>query len=132
MIHGTPDLGRPKASSAADAVARLNPDVLFEPHAHRIGEGNARALVSQYDVVADGSDNFDTRYAVADACAAERKPLVTAALGRFDGSLTTLMPYAMRADGTPCPSYRDLFPKSPRPAWCPPAPRSACSARSRA
>lgn len=119
IIHGTPDIGRPKVSSAGDAVARLNPHVLFEPHAHRIGEGNARALVAQYDLVADGSDNFDTRYAVADACAAERKPLVTAALGRFDATLTTLTPYAARPDGGPCPSYRDLFPEKPAPGVVP-------------
>ena len=119
IIHGTPDIGRPKVSSAGDAVARLNPHVQFEPHAHRIGEGNARALVAQYDLVADGSDNFDTRYAVADACAAERKPLVTAALGRFDATLTTLTPYAARPDGAPCPSYRDLFPEKPAPGVVP-------------
>ena len=66
-----------------------------------------------YDIVADGSDNFDTRYAVADACAAEQRPLVHAAVGRFDGSVTVLTPYEAGADGRHYPSYRDLFPEPP-------------------
>jgi molybdopterin/thiamine biosynthesis adenylyltransferase len=113
VIHGTPDIGRPKVSSAAEAVARLNPHVLIEPHAYRLDAHNARALIAGYDLVADGCDNFATRYLVADACQAERKPLVTAALGRFDGTLTTLRPFERREDGTPNPSYRDLFPEAP-------------------
>jgi molybdopterin-synthase adenylyltransferase len=113
VIHGTPDIGRPKVSSAAEAVGRLNPHVRVEPHAHRIDAGNARALIAGYDLVADGCDNFATRYLVADTCAIERKPLVTAALGRFDGSLTTLRPFEVRADGRPNPGYRDLFPEAP-------------------
>lgn len=113
VIHGTADMGRPKVSSAAEAIARLNPHVLVEPHAHRIDAHNARALIANYDLVADGCDNFETRYLVADACATEHKPLVTAALGRFDGTLTTLRPFEMRADGTSNPSYRDLFPQAP-------------------
>ncbi|MFY8038921.1 MAG: HesA/MoeB/ThiF family protein [Bosea sp. (in: a-proteobacteria)] len=113
VLHGTPDIGRPKVSSAADAVLRLNPGVLVEPHAHRLDGHNARALLASYDLVADGCDNFATRYLVADACLAERKPLVTAALGRFDGTLTTLKPFEARPDGRPNPSYRDLFPEAP-------------------
>jgi len=113
VIHGTGDIGRPKVSSAAEAVARINPGVIIEPHAHRIDERNARALIANYDLVADGCDNFATRYLVADACQAEGKPLVTAALGRFDGTLTTLRPHERRPDGSPNPSYRDLFPQHP-------------------
>ncbi len=119
VIHGVADIGRPKVSSAAEAVARINPHVLVEPHAHRIEARNARALVAQYDLVADGCDNFETRYGVADACQAERKPLVTAALGRFDATLTTLRPFERRPDGTPNPSYRDLFPRQPAPGVVP-------------
>lgn len=87
--------------------------MIIEPHAHRIDERNARALIANYDLVADGCDNFATRYLVADACQAEGKPLVTAALGRFDGTLTTLRPHERRPDGLPNPSYRDLFPQPP-------------------
>ena len=64
-------------------------------------------------MVADGSDNFETRYAVADACAAWRRPLVSAAVGRFDGSITTLKPYESDKEGRPNRSYRDLFPGPP-------------------
>jgi molybdopterin-synthase adenylyltransferase len=113
VIHGTPDLGRLKVESASGAVERLNPHVTVEPHALRLTEENARQLIGQYDLVADGSDNFETRYAVSDACFFERKPLVTAALGQFDGSLTTLRPFESGQDGRPNPTYRCLFPSPP-------------------
>jgi molybdopterin/thiamine biosynthesis adenylyltransferase len=115
VIHGTPDLGRPKVESAADAVARLNPNVRVETHAIRLDPGNAEALIAAYDLVADGSDNFSTRYAVSDACYRARRPLVTAALGQFDGSLTTIRAHESGPDGRPNPTYRCLFP-SPPPA----------------
>ncbi len=113
VIHGTPDVGRPKVESAATALARLNPQVRVEPHPVRLGEANARALVADYDVVADGSDNFATRYLVSDACFLEAKPLVTAAVGGFDASLTTLRPFETGPDGKPNPTYRCLFPEPP-------------------
>lgn len=112
VIHATPDVGRPKVESARDAIARLNPHIVVEPHALRLDGGNARALIARYDIVADGSDNFSTRYLVADACYYEKKPLVTAALGGFDASLTTLRPFESGADG-PNPTYRCLFPTPP-------------------
>ena len=115
VLHGTPDLRRPKVESAQDAVARLNPHVAVMPHPVRLTADNARALLAGYDVVADGSDNFDTRYAVSDACFHERKVLVTAALGQFDASLTTIRAHETSADGQPNPTYRCLFP-SPPPA----------------
>ena len=115
VIHATADLGRPKIESAAEAVKRLNPHVVVETHAARLTAGNARDLVRGYDLVADGSDNFDTRYAVSDACFYEGKPLVTAALGQFDGSLTTIRAHESGPDGQPNPTYRCLFP-SPPPA----------------
>ena len=71
------------------------------------------SLSRGYDIVADGSDNFDTRYAVADACAAEERPLVHAAVGRFDGSVTVLKPFETGPTGGSNPSYRDLFPEPP-------------------
>ena len=119
VIHGTPDLGRPKVESAAEAARRLNPHVIVEPHPIRLTEGNARDLVRRYDVVADGSDNFDARYAVSDACFLEKKPLVTAALGQFDGSLTTIRAHEKGADGRPNPTYRCLFPSPPPPGAIP-------------
>ena len=80
---------------------------------------NALALISRYDVVADGSDNFATRYLVADACFFAKKPLVTAAVGIFDGTLTTLRAHERKADGTPNPTYRCLFPEPPPPGTIP-------------
>lgn len=113
VLHGTADIGRPKVDSAADAISRLNPHVKVTRHRRRLDEANARRLVSAYHVVADGSDNFPTRYLVSDACFHERRPLVTAAVGAFDGSLTTLRPYETREDGEPNPTYRCLFPDPP-------------------
>jgi len=113
IIHDTASVGRAKVESAREAVARLNPLVGVEIHAFRLTADNAAALVGQYDLVADGSDNFATRYAVSDACFHARKPLVTAAVGQFDGSLTTLKPFAAGEDGTPNPTYRCLFPEAP-------------------
>ena len=112
-IHGTPDLGRTKVASAADAVARLNPGTAIVPHPFRITAENAPALLRAYDIVADGSDNFATRYAVSDACFHERRPLVTAALGQFDGSLTTIRAHETGKGGRPNPTYRCLFPEPP-------------------
>lgn len=113
VIHDTGSVGQPKTESAARAIQRINPHVAVEIHAMRVTADNAAGLVRQYDIVADGSDNFDTRYAVADACAAEGRPLAHAAVGRFDGSLTVLKPFETRPDGRPWPSYRDLFPEPP-------------------
>ncbi|CAO4147682.1 putative adenylyltransferase/sulfurtransferase MoeZ [Methylorubrum aminovorans] len=115
IIHGTPDIGRPKVESAAEAVARLNPHVRVETHACRLTPENAPALLESYDLVADGSDNFSTRYAVSDACFAGKKPLVTAALGAFDGSLTTIRAHETGPGGEPNPTYRCLFPSPPPP-----------------
>ncbi|GEL40189.1 molybdopterin biosynthesis protein [Methylorubrum extorquens] len=115
VIHGTPDIGRPKVESAAESVARLNPHVRVETHACRLTPENAPALLADYDLVADGSDNFATRYAVSDACFAGKKPLVTAALGAFDGSLTTIRAHETGPTGEPNPTYRCLFPSPPPP-----------------
>ena len=122
VIHGTPDVGTPKVDSAAAAIAKLNPHVKVVTHAERLTAANALALISQYDIVADGSDNFATRYLVADACYFAGKPLVTAAVGTFDGTLTTLRAHERGKDGTPNPTYRCLFPEPPPPGTVP-----ACS-----
>jgi molybdopterin-synthase adenylyltransferase len=122
VIHGTADLGNLKTESAAQAIRRLNPHVEVVAHITRLTPANARELVRDYDLVADGSDNFATRYAVSDACFHERKPLVTAAVGTFDATLTTLRPHEKGADGQPNPTYRCLFPDAPPPGTVP-----ACS-----
>lgn len=119
VIHDTGGVGRLKVDSAQEAIARLNPHVRVEPHAERLTEENARALVARYDIVADGSDNFATRYLVSDACFHDKKPLVTAAVGGFDASLTTLRPFETGPDGRPNPTYRCLFPEPPPPGTVP-------------
>ncbi len=113
VLHGTPDIGRPKTDSARDAITRLNPHVRVEAIAERVSSASLPDLVARFDVVADGSDNFETRYAVADACERAGLPLVTAALGVFDATLTTLRPHEVGPDGRPNPSYRCLFPSPP-------------------
>jgi molybdopterin/thiamine biosynthesis adenylyltransferase len=119
IIHDTGHVGRPKVESAAAALARINPHVRTETHALRLDAENAGALVAAYDIVVDGTDNFAARYAMADACAAARRPLVAAAIGRFDGSVTVLKPYERDAQGRPNPSFRDLFPEAPPPDLVP-------------
>ncbi len=119
ILFGEADLGRPKAEVAAEALARLNPNVRVIAQALRLTADNVRALIEDCDVVADGSDNFDTRYIVSDACFYAKKPLVTAAVGQFDGSLTTLRPFEKGPGGKPNPTYRCLFPKKPPPGALP-------------
>ena len=119
VLHGTPDVGRPKTDSAAAAIARLNPHVAVEAIAARLDGANARDLVRGWSVVADGSDNFATRYAVSDACFHERRPLVTGAVGTFDASLTTLRPFERTTSGAQNPTYRCLFPTPPPPGSVP-------------
>jgi adenylyltransferase/sulfurtransferase len=120
IIHFTPDIGRPKVDSAAEKIHALNPHVKFVSHAARLDASNAMALISGYDLVLDGSDNFETRYLVSDACFLAGKPLITAALGMFDGSLTTIRAHETNAEGEFNPTYRCLFPEPP-PAGTVPA-----------
>jgi molybdopterin-synthase adenylyltransferase len=119
IIHATEDVGRPKTESAEAAIARINPHVAVEPIVLRLDASNARAIIRRFDVVLDGSDNFATRYVLSDACFHERRPLVSAALGEFDGTLTTLKPYENGPDGKPNPTYRCLFPDPPEPGTIP-------------
>ncbi len=120
VIHDTAAVGRLKVESAASAVERLNPHVSVEGHSVRLTEANAAGLIGGYDLVADGSDNFSTRYLVSDACFRAGRPLVTAALGRFDGTLTTIRAHETGPDGRPNPTYRCLFPSPPPPGSVPP------------
>ena len=119
VIHATPDIGAPKVETAAATIRRLNPHVVVTPHNVRLAADNALALIKHYDIVADGSDNFATRYLVSDACFFAKRPLVTAALGTFDGTLTTIRAFERGADGEPNPTYRCLFPEPPPPGSVP-------------
>jgi adenylyltransferase/sulfurtransferase len=119
VIHGTPDVGRPKVESARAAMLRINPNVVVETVRARFDPSNAARLVAGHDVVVDGSDNFATRFLAADTCFAVGRPLVTAAVAEFDGSITTLKPYERGADGEFHPSYRCLFPAPPPPGLVP-------------
>jgi len=113
IVHDTPHIGALKVESAAETISRLNPHVMVEPIAERLTAENAVALISRYDIVADGSDNFSTRYLVNDACYFARRPLVFAALGPFDGYVSTFRSYERDESGDPKPSYRCIFPEAP-------------------
>lgn len=115
VIHDTDQVGALKTQSAAEAIARINPHVKVQLHSERLTAKNAIQIISQYDIVADGSDNFATRYLVNDACYLAKRPLVFAALGPFDGQLTTFRGFDKGADGKPLPTYRCIFPEAPPP-----------------
>ncbi len=113
ILHDTNDVNIPKVDSAKATVARLNPHVDVQCYNARIDAHNALDLIGQYDIVVDGSDNFETRYLVSDACYLAQKPLVFAALGPFDGYLTTFKPHETDSEGHPHPTYRCVFPEAP-------------------
>ncbi len=115
IAHATDRLGRPKVHSAAEAMRGINPLVRVEPHQARLDEGNVHRLVASYDLVCDGTDNFEARFLLADACVTERRTLVSAAVLRFEGQLSTFKPHA-DADG---PCYRCLYPEPPPPGLVP-------------
>mgnify|MGYP006276868759 CR=1 FL=1 len=115
VIHRTDAIGTRKTDSAAAAIAALNPEVAVERHPLRLSEANAAELIARYDVIADGSDNFATRYLLNDSCARAGKTLVAAAMLRFEGQLSTFKPAA--GPGHPC--YRCLFPEPPAPGLVP-------------
>lgn len=115
IAHGTADLGRRKALSAAEAMRAINPEIAVEPHVARLDAGNVEALVGGYDLVCDGTDNFDTRFLVADACVRAQRTLVSAAVLRFEGQISTFKPHA----GADCPCYRCLYPEPPPPGLVP-------------
>ena len=112
-IHTTDTCGEVKVESAKKALEALNPNVNIEIHHVRLGKENGETLISQYDLVADGSDNFNTRYLSADLCEKHKKILVTAAVGQFDASITTLKPHMKDEEGNLYPRYRDVFPQQP-------------------
>jgi adenylyltransferase/sulfurtransferase len=114
IVHTTDRVGTLKTKSAAETIAAINPEVKVAQYNERLTPVNARRLVRDYDLVADGSDNFTTRYLANDACYLEKTPLVTAAVLRFEGQATTIKAWE---GGNPC--YRCIFPSAPPPEIAP-------------
>jgi molybdopterin-synthase adenylyltransferase len=106
VIHTTERVGVAKVESARQQINAINPHVMVETHQSRITVGNALELIAAYDIVADGCDNFPTRFLVSDACYFARKSLVSAAVGQFDGQISTYKPHMTAPSGDPYPSYR--------------------------
>ncbi|HIZ99267.1 MAG TPA: ThiF family adenylyltransferase [Candidatus Janibacter merdipullorum] len=117
VIHAAADVGRPKVDSALERVRALNPDVEVTGVSEHLGTDNARRILADHDLVLDGSDNFDTRYAVADACDELGIPLVWAAVYRTEAHLTVFWPGA--PEGVTAAGLRDLFPEPPAPGTVP-------------
>jgi sulfur-carrier protein adenylyltransferase/sulfurtransferase len=113
ILHGTKDIGRGKLESARDRLHDVNPQIEVELHKCRFSSDNASDLVTRYDVVVDGSDNFPTRYLSNDVCVFARKPNVYGSVFRFEGQTTVFAPHL----GGPC--YRCLFPEPPPPESVP-------------
>jgi sulfur-carrier protein adenylyltransferase/sulfurtransferase len=113
VIHGTPDVNRPKTDSARDALRRINPGVEVEVHPVRLTSRNALELIQPYDIVVDGTDNFPTRYLTNDACVLLKKPNIYGSIFRFEGQASVFAPHL----GGPC--YRCLFPEPPPPGSVP-------------
>ena len=111
ILHHTADVGRPKVLSAVDNIKAYNPDVNVVVHETRLVSENAMEIISQYDLVINGADNFATRYLVNDACYLLKKPLMDGSILIFDGQATVFLP------GEGC--YRCLFPSPPPPGMVP-------------
>ncbi|MFN2594949.1 MAG: molybdopterin-synthase adenylyltransferase MoeB [Actinomycetota bacterium] len=112
VIHDTDRLGELKAESARQTLTKLNPDVKVNVHSVRMDESNVRELIAGYDIIVDGSDNFDTRYVLNDAAVELRKPVVHGSIFRFEGMVSTFVPF----EG---PCYRCLYPEAPPPDLAP-------------
>ena len=112
VIHGTPDVGRPKLDSARDRLHAINPEVLVETHNVALSSENALQLLADYDIIVDGTDNFPTRYLVNDACVLLGKPNVYGSIFRFEGQASVFA-----TKGGPC--YRCLYPEPPPPGLVP-------------
>ncbi len=106
ILHRTSDIGRPKVESATETIRALNPDVTVVPYPFRLTVDNIEEIIKDYDLIVDGSDNFETRYLVNDACYLHRKTNVHGSIFQFEGMATVLAP-----DQGPC--YRCLFPVPP-------------------
>jgi adenylyltransferase/sulfurtransferase len=116
IVHRSADVGRPKTESAADTIKAVNPGIAVIMHCTRLAASNALELIGGYDIVADGSDNFATRFLVNDACFLAKRTLVFAAVTEFDGQLATFKAHDRSG---PYPCYRCLFPAPPPPGTAP-------------
>jgi molybdopterin/thiamine biosynthesis adenylyltransferase len=112
VIHTTDDLGKNKVQSAKETIRALNPDVKVQEHKEKLSVDNVMAIISDYDLVVDGTDNFPTRFLLNDACVMKRKPIVYGAIFRFEGQVSVFAP-----DQGPC--YRCLIPEMPPPGSVP-------------
>ena len=112
IIHSTDRIGMPKVESAAIAISKLNPDVKVIQHQVRLDSSNVLDVIKDYDLIVDGVDNFPTRYLINDAALKLRKPVVDGSIYRFDGTVTTFLPFA-----GPC--YRCFYPEPPPPDMAP-------------
>ena len=113
VIHQDAGIGMPKVHSAAEAMRAQNPFVTVRPYHRRLSEDDAAALIAEYDIVLDGTDNFDTRYLVNTTCVALGKPLISGALTQWEGQVSVFDP----ANGAPC--YQCIFPEAPAPGLSP-------------
>jgi molybdopterin/thiamine biosynthesis adenylyltransferase/rhodanese-related sulfurtransferase len=113
IMHGTEDVGRPKTESGKETINSINPNVEVVIHKTRISAENAMEIISQYDIVVDGTDNFPTRYLTNDACVLLKKPNVYGSIFRFEGQASVFAPHL----GGPC--YRCLYPEPPPPGMVP-------------
>lgn len=119
IVHTTARIGEPKVSSAAATLRALDPDARVVEHRQRLDAGNALELVRGYDVIADGSDNFPTRFLLNDACFFAERPLVSGAVLRFEGQVATFKAYQRAGNGSHGPCYRCLFRSPPPPGEIP-------------
>jgi sulfur-carrier protein adenylyltransferase/sulfurtransferase len=121
VIHGQSDIGRPKAESARDSIAEINPLVKVVVHNERLDNDNVLEIFADYDLIVDGTDNFATRYMVNDAAYFLKKPYVWGSIYRFDGQASVFWPTLTDEDGTSAdaPCYRCLYPEPPPPGMVP-------------
>ncbi|GAA5117123.1 adenylyltransferase/sulfurtransferase MoeZ [Alloalcanivorax gelatiniphagus] len=115
IIHGMSDIGRPKAQSAKESIAEVNPYVEVVVHPERLDNDNVLQVFEGYDLIVDGTDNFATRYMVNDAAYFLKIPYVWGSIYRFDGQASVFAP--TMADDAPC--YRCLYPEPPPPGMVP-------------
>ncbi len=112
VIHSTERVGMLKVESARLSIEALNPDVRVNTYETRLTRDNADEVIGQYDIVVDGTDNFDTRYLINEVCVRQRKPNISASILSFDGQISTFVP----VEG---PCYRCVYPEPPPPSLAP-------------